>query len=118
MYWSYPYGMMAGSGLISQQQPGRQPGQPVPPGDRDTGRIFSEDLMQRNVGKRITVYMTFDASEQWRNRVFTGTLREVGRDFFVIRDQKSGKDMMMLNINLDYVVFDEPAVVREASYRY
>lgn len=103
MYWSYPYGMISHTGSTSQQRQERN---------------FSEDLLTRNIGKRVTVYMTFDASEQWRNKVFTGTLREVGRDFFVIREQKSGKDMMHLNINLDYVVFEEQAAVREASYRY
>ncbi|MBA4492776.1 spore coat protein GerQ [Paenactinomyces guangxiensis] len=96
MYWNYPYGMVSHAGAVTQQ---RQ--------ERDRDRIFSEDFLQRNIGKRVTVYMTFDASSQWRDKVFTGVLRRVGRDFFVIRDQKTGRDIMLLNINLDYIVFEE-----------
>jgi spore germination protein Q len=92
MYWSYPY--VSGQGYVSQRQE----------------RRYSEDLMQANIGRRVSAYMTYDASEQWRNKVFTGVLRQVGRDFFLIREQKSGKDVMLLNINLNYMVFeDQPA---------
>ncbi|WP_124728072.1 spore coat protein GerQ [Staphylospora marina] len=93
MYWSYPY--HAGNAYVSQQQ-------------RDD-RNFSEDLMQANIGRRVSAYMTYDASEQWRNRVFTGVLRQVGRDYFVLRDQSSGKDVMLLNINLNFMVFEDRA---------
>ncbi|MFC7441204.1 spore coat protein GerQ [Laceyella putida] len=95
MYWSYPYTMPGMEASISQRRPERR---------------FSEDLMQANVGRRITVYLTYDGSQQWRDLTFSGVLRQVGRDYFMIREQNSGRDMMFLNINLDYVVFeDEPA---------
>lgn len=98
MYWSYPYGMVSQDGVVSQK--------------RD--RLYSEDFLQNNIGKRITAYLSYDSSNQWRDRVFTGTLREVGRDFFVMKDQKTGKDLLLLNINLDYIVFeDQPAVLQE-----
>jgi spore coat protein GerQ len=98
MYWSYPYGMISHAGTISQRQE----------------RRYSEDLLQANVGRRITAYLTYDASEQWRDKVVTGTIRQVGRDFFVVREQSTGKDIMLLNINLGYVVFeDQPAKLAE-----
>jgi spore coat protein GerQ len=90
MYWSYPYAASYPVQISQRQE-----------------RRFSEDLLQANIGKKVTVYLTYEGSEHWRNRVFTGTLRQVGRDFFVLRDQKTGKDMMLLNINLNYVVFEE-----------
>lgn len=95
MYWSYPYAMPGMEANISQKRQERR---------------FSEDLMQANVGRRITAYLTYDASEQWRDVTFSGVLRQVGRDYFLLREQNSDRDMMFLNINLDYVVFeDEPA---------
>jgi len=100
--WPYPYSYAYGS--ISQRRE-------APPRRE---RSFSEDLLQANIGRRVTVYLTFDDSEQWRNRTFTGTIRQVGRDYFVIREQQSGRDVMVLNINLDYVVFeDQPARLAE-----
>lgn len=96
--WPYPYAF--GYGTISERRD--------PPVRRD--RNFSEDLLQANIGRRITAYMTYDASEKWRNVTFTGVLRQVGRDYFVVREQQSGRDVMLLNINLNYVVFeDQPA---------
>ncbi|MGA9175389.1 MAG: spore coat protein GerQ [Thermoactinomyces sp.] len=90
MYWSYPYSASYPIQISQREE-----------------RRFSEDLMQANIGKKVTAYLTYEGSEHWRNRVFTGVLRQVGRDFFVLRDQKTGKDIMLLNINLNYVVFEE-----------
>lgn len=89
MYWSYPYPYTQ----ISQRRE----------------RIYSEDLLSRNVGRVATIYLTYEKNEQWNAQIITGTIREVGRDFVVIRDQNTGKDHMLLNINIDYVVFDQPA---------
>lgn len=95
MYWSYPYGMISQSGMVSQRRE----------------RIFSEEFLQNNIGKKVSAHMNYDGSVQWRDRIFTGTLKEVGRDFFVIGEQKTGKDVLLLNINLSFMVFEEPANV-------
>lgn len=103
MYWNYPYGAI--SAQQSQIADTRQP------------RTYSEDLLERNTGKRISAYMTYDASNQWRDKIFTGTLRQIGRDFFLIRDQKTGKDTMLLNINIAFIIFeDQPATLSETSH--
>ena len=52
------------------------------------GRIFSEELLHSNLGKVITVYLTYENNPQWNAKIVTGTLREAGRDFILIRDQK------------------------------
>ncbi len=90
MYYWYPYAQ------ISQQDPARR-----------TGRIFSEDLLHSNLGKVITVYLTYENNPQWNAKVVTGTLREAGRDFILIRDQKTGKDQLLFNINIDFIIFEE-----------
>ncbi|MFC4077094.1 spore coat protein GerQ [Salinithrix halophila] len=96
MYWNQP-GMAAYGGFTSQQQ---------------RTRYYSEDLMSRNIGKLITVYMTFENNPQWNAKVFTGVLRQVGRDFMLVRDQQTGKDTVLYNLDVDYIVFDnQPATL-------
>ncbi|SFI96105.1 spore coat protein GerQ [Thermoflavimicrobium dichotomicum] len=107
MYWYYPYAN------VSQQS---QPQQMGVSQQRDRDRVFSEDFLQNNIGRKVTVYLTFEENTQWNAKKITGTLRAVGRDYFVIRDQVTGKDHMFLNINLDYFVFeDKPAVIKETD---
>lgn len=104
MYWQYPYNYQQ-SGNISQ----------VGNVQQRVERVYSEDLLQRNIGKNITVYLTFENNKQWNARTVTGTLREVGRDFILVKDRQTGKDQMYLNINIDYIVFvDAPATLAEA----
>ncbi|PTM60014.1 spore coat protein GerQ [Desmospora activa] len=97
MYWNYPYqAQVADYSWVSQRRE----------------RVYTEDLLERNVGKLITVYLTFENNPQWNAKRVTGTLRGVGRDFILVRDQQSGKDMVFHNINVDYVVFEnQPAAL-------
>jgi len=101
MFWSYPcgpYGFYSTTGPeISQVERERK---------------FSEEFLQANVGKVVTVYLTFEGNPSWPAKSVTGTLRNVGRDYFVIRDRQTGKDHMFLNINVNYFVFEtQPATL-------
>lgn len=108
MYWQYQYpymyqqqGTISQTGNVQQQRP-------------DRGRVYSEDFLQKNIGKTVTIYLTFENNKQWNARTVTGRLREVGRDFLLIKDRQTGKDQMYLNINLDYIVFeDAPATLAD-----
>lgn len=105
MYWSYPYhyGPFGNYGTT---------GPAISQVERD--RKFSEEFLQANVGKVVTVYLTFEGNPSWPAKSVTGTLRNVGRDYFVIRDRQTGKDHMFLNINVDYFVFEtQPATLLE-----
>lgn len=99
MYWNQPYLQPTSFGWdprVSQR--------------RD--RIYTEDLLSRNIGKLIKVYLTFENNTQWNAKTLLGTIREVGRDFLLIRDQKTGKDVILMNINIDYYVFEnQPATL-------
>ncbi|MBD1373624.1 spore coat protein GerQ [Hazenella sp. IB182357] len=89
MYGYYPYQQNMAGGGVSQR----------------VERRFSEELLEANVGRKIAAYMTYDSSDQWRDKVFSGTLRQVGRDYFVINDESTGQDVLLLNINISYIVF-------------
>ncbi|GGA57084.1 hypothetical protein GCM10007416_32870 [Kroppenstedtia guangzhouensis] len=91
MYWQQPPFYTTSTAEVSQER--RQ-------------RVYTEDVLNRNIGKEITLYLTYENNPQWNAMVVTGVLREVGRDFILIRDKKTGKDMIFMNINIDYYVFE------------
>jgi spore germination protein Q len=99
MYWYDPYGAY----LTSPQHPQQPQQQPT------SARKYSEDLLSANVGKPITVYLTYEKNTDRNNRVVYGVLRQVGRDYILINDQETGLDNMLLNINVDYVEFHNRA---------
>jgi len=108
VYWPYYY--PHGNGSLSVQ------GWDDASVTQQRRRVYSEDLLHRNIGKTVTVYLTFENNPQWPAKKTTGTLRGVGRDFIVVRDRQTGKDHMFLNINIDYVVFDDrPAALAGES---
>lgn len=97
MYWYDPYGAYVAT----------QPEQPDISQQR--ARKYSEDLMAANVGRLVTVYLTYEKNVERNNRVVTGVIRQVGRDFILVTDQQTGLDNMLLNINIDYIEFHKKA---------
>jgi spore germination protein Q len=99
MYWNVPYVSASSFGWDANQIAQQQ-----------RMRVYTEDLLSRNIGKLITVYLTFENNTQWNAKIVTGVLRGVGRDFLLIRDQQTGKDTILMNVNIDYYVFEnQPA---------
>jgi spore germination protein Q len=96
MYWYDPYGAY----LTAPQQPRQEP---------TTARKYSEDLLSQNVGRPVTVYLTYEKNKERNSRTVYGVLRQVGRDFILVTDQETGRDNMLLNINVDYIEFHDRA---------
>lgn len=69
---------------------------------------YVENILRMNVGKMATVYMTFENNPEWPSRVFRGRVEAAGRDHLILSDPETGKRYLLLMVNLDYVVFDEP----------
>jgi spore germination protein Q len=68
---------------------------------------YIENILRLNLGKLVTIYMTFEYSPEWGAKVFRGILDEAGRDHIIIRDEETGKSYLLLMVNLDYVEFEE-----------
>ncbi len=68
---------------------------------------YAEDLLNKNIGKHLKVFMSFNDSIEWRDKIFEGTLEAWGRDFFLLNDKKNNKWYMVWNIYIDYIEFDE-----------
>jgi len=101
--------------FINREEVNEQPIQTPPVEEEDQDKIiqrlveqsFIENILRLNTGKMANVYMTFTDSEEWRNKVFTGTIENAGRDHIILKDPKTGLNYMLLLIYLDYVTFEE-----------
>ena len=117
---------------IPQQQQQFFPGTPMPavppgftqqfpmtpppqPGMLPLEQSYIENILRLNRGKVATFYLTFENNVEWNAKIFRGIVEEAGRDHIIISDPQNGKYYLLLMINLDYVVFDEPI---EYEYPY
>jgi len=85
--------------------PGAVPGAPVGPVFEES---YIENILRLNLGKRATVYMTFENNSEWNAKIFKGRIEAAGRDHIILSDPATGMRYLLLMINLDYITFDEP----------
>lgn len=69
---------------------------------------YVENILRLNLGKTGTFYMTYENNSQWNAKIFTGVIEAAGRDHIIISERSTGKRIILLTINLDYITFDEP----------
>lgn len=68
---------------------------------------YIENILRLNKGKKITAYVSFSDSVEWRDKKFTGIIEQAGRDHLILSDIDTGKWYLILMIYLDYVEFNE-----------
>ena len=69
--------------------------------------IFAEDILSKNKGKFLKIYMSFTDSKEWCDRIFEGYLEAWGRDFILLNDKNNGKRYMVWNLYIDFIEFFE-----------
>ena len=69
--------------------------------------IFAENILKKNKGKKIKVYMSFSDSIEWRDRIFEGLLLAFGKDFILLKDQNNNKNYMIWNLYIDFIEFND-----------
>lgn len=79
-----------------------------PPGMLPLEQSYIENILRLNRGRVGTFYLTYENNVEWNAKIFRGVVEEAGRDHIIISDPQAGKYYLLLMINLDYVVFDEP----------
>lgn len=97
----------------NQNQPNYIPSQSTAPpgvGYVNENISYSEDILNKNKGKKIKVYTSFSDSIEWRDKIFEGILETWGRDFFLISDKKNNKWYMVWAIYIDYIEFNEEVI--------
>ena len=70
--------------------------------------IFAEDILSKNKGKYMKIYMSFTDSKEWCDRIFEGYLEAWGRDFILLYDKRENKRYMVWNLYIDFIEFQEP----------
>ena len=68
---------------------------------------YVENILRANIGKKVSAYVSFPDSINWKDKIYTGTIEQAGRDHLIISDPNTGKWYLILMIYLDYVEFDE-----------
>src|SRR5574344_1165936 len=68
---------------------------------------YVENILRANIGKKVSAYVSFPDSINWKDKIFQGTIEQAGRDHLILSDPTSGKWYLILMIYLDYVEFNE-----------
>ena len=68
---------------------------------------YIENILRLNKGKKVTAYVSFPDSNDWRDSRFTGIIEEAGRDHLIISDPATGHWNLILMIYLNFVDFEE-----------
>ncbi len=83
---------------------------PVNQGVSSTPRVdpqYAESIFRKNQGRRVSVYFSYPDSVEWRDKVFTGTIIDDGRDYLLLRDDQQ-KTILLWLVYINYAIFDEP----------
>ncbi len=68
---------------------------------------YIENILRLNKGNKVTVYMTFPDSNDWRDKKFSGVIEQSGRDHIILSNPTTGKWELLLMIYVNYIEFDE-----------
>ncbi len=66
---------------------------------------FIENILRLNIGKKVTVHMTFPYSND--SKSFQGILEQSGRDFVIVSEPSTGKWQLMPMMYINFISFDE-----------
>lgn len=74
---------------------------------------YAENLLELNVGKFATFYMSYSDSLEWRDKIFSGIIEAAGRDYALLFDQTTGRRYLLWTLYLNYVEFKEPIIYEQ-----
>ena len=79
---------------------------PEPPMEQS----YIENILRNNIGKKVRVHASFSDSNEWKDRVFVGTIEHAGRDNLVLRSLDGQTYYLILMIYIDFFEFDEEII--------
>ena len=65
-----------------------------------------ENILRKNKGKQVTAYFSYPDSNEWRDKIYNGTIEQSGRDHLIL--SSNNKWYLLRMIYLNYVEFNEP----------
>ncbi len=67
---------------------------------------YAENIFTLNHGKKVTIYLSYPDSIEWRDRAFTGTILAGGRDYLLLKDE-NGQIILLWLVYINFATFDE-----------
>ncbi len=68
---------------------------------------YAENILEKNIGRKASFYMSYNDSLEWRDRIFTGIIEQAGRDYAVIKEEEGEKYVLLWTVYLNFVEFYE-----------
>ena len=65
---------------------------------------YTSALLKSKIGNNATIYTSFPDSIEWRDKVFTGQIINVGEDYTLIRNAANTEELI-INIYINYIEF-------------
>lgn len=69
---------------------------------------YAENIFNINRGKRVSIYLSYPDSVEWRDRVFTGKILREGTDYVMI-EQDDGNIVLLWLVYINYAIFEKTA---------
>ena len=66
---------------------------------------YTETIINENIGKKATVYMSFADSIEWRDKVFVVKVESAGRDYVLLRTDNN-KQLLLWSIYINFIEFE------------
>lgn len=67
---------------------------------------YVDNIFRLNIGKEASFYLSYSDSIEWRDKVFTGIIRESGKDYVLL--DSNGTWILIWMIYINYVTFNGP----------
>ena len=86
---------------------------PIPEPGKDylpMEQSYIENILRLNKGSKISAYASFPDSNEWKDKIFTGTIEQAGRDHLIISNDTNWYLIPLIYIN--YIEFDGKIIYR------
>lgn len=67
---------------------------------------YVDNIFKLNIDKEATFYLSFSDSIEWRDKVFTGIIRDSGKDYVLLENNGTWTIIWMIYIN--FATFNTP----------
>lgn len=81
--------------------------------NQNTMASYMENVLKLNSGKKVTIYVTFPDSTEFRDMSLDGIVEQTGKDYIIISDPSNGKWHMIPTKYINYISFEE-----QINYNY
>lgn len=77
--------------------------------NNNTAIQHKETLLKANIGKIISIYTSFPDSIEYRDKIFNGTIENIGNDHILIKD-KNNISTLIPSIYINFIIFEHDPI--------